>query len=263
LLSDIFTDSGLQKPESDPEKLKALRQLVYFLYKLEMPYKRSKIDKVLAEFVATDDQLSELVIPDDRVTKRARWITTDVFGLFDPRDVSPRHGPGTVATGEKPNEKHLFSRIYQAIERIYPFTEYFQFNLSQVCDDYRKYEDLELHESGTAKAVLVPKDSRGPRLISCEPLEYQWIQQGLGRRIVDHLEHHDKTKGHVNFTDQSINRELALESSLTQEWVTLDMKEASDRVSTRLITEMFKDVPVVLEALWLLDLLLRGCQMAK
>lgn len=249
LLSDVFTDSGLERPECDPEKLKALRQLVYFLYKLEMPFKPAKIDKILTEFVDTDEQLGELQIPDNQITKKARWFTTDIFGLFDPRDVKPRHGPGAVATGEKPNEKHLFSRIYAMIEKVYPFTEYFQFGLTQVCDDYRKYEDLELLESGTAKVVLVPKDSRGPRLISCEPLEYQWIQQGLGRRIVDLLESHPKTRGHVNFTDQSINRELALESSKTQEWVTLDMKEASDRVSTRLVSELFRDVPVVLEAL--------------
>jgi hypothetical protein len=53
----------------------------------------------------------------------------------------------------------------------------------------------------------------------------------------------------VNFTDQTINRELALAGSLDQEWVTLDMKEASDRVSVQLVKELFRDVPVLLDAL--------------
>jgi hypothetical protein len=249
LLSSIFTDSGLERPDADPEALRALRQLVYFLYKLEIPYDSSKTQRVIDDFIRTDDELKNLVIPTDNISKNARWFTTSVFGMFDPRSILPRHGPGAVATGEKPYEKHKFSRIYSSIERVYPFTEYFVWSLSQVVDDYQSYEDLEILETGTAKVVLVPKDSRGPRLISCEPLEYQWIQQGLGRKITSHLEAHKLTAGHVNFTNQTINRELALSASADQEWVTLDMKEASDRVSTALVKELFADVPVLLEAL--------------
>jgi hypothetical protein len=249
LLSGLFTDSGLERPDADPEVLRALRQLVYFLYKLEIPYEAAKTQKVIDDFVRTDRELAELVVPDDNITKHARWFTTSVFGMFDPRSILPRHGPGSVATGEKPYEKHKFSRIYSAIERFYPFTEYYQFSMVQVADEYHRYEELEILETGTAKVVLVPKDSRGPRLISCEPLEYQWIQQGLGRKISSHLETHKLTAGFVNFTDQTINRELALSSSADQEWVTLDMKEASDRVSVALVKELFRDVPVLLEAL--------------
>lgn len=249
LLNRVFTDIGAERPDADPEALRALRQLVYFVYKLEIPHDEATARKTVDQFVETDRELSELVVPDDEVTKYAAQFASSVFGLFDFRNVSPRHGPGSVATGEAPNEKHLFKRLYRDIERIYPFTEYFQYSLSQVCDSYKEYEALEVLDSGTAKVVLVPKDSRGPRLISCEPLEYQWIQQGLGRRIAEHLEAHRLTAGHVNFTDQRINRELALEASLTQEWVTLDMKDASDRVSLQLVEKLFQHVPYLLEAL--------------
>lgn len=249
LLRRVFTDSGLERPDADPEALRALRQLVYFLYKLEIPYDDIKNRKVIDEFVRTEVELSELTLPRDEILNYACSFATSVFWMFDPRDISPRHGPGNVATGEGPHEKHVFRRIFRDIDRIYPFTEYFQYSLGAVCDSYRQYEDLDLLESGTAKVVLVPKDSRGPRLISCEPLEYQWIQQGLGRKISSHLESHPLTAGHVNFTNQSINRDLALSASADQEWVTLDMKEASDRVSLYLVEEIFRDVPVLLEAL--------------
>jgi len=249
LLSGLFADNGVERPDADPRMLRALRQLVYFLYKLEMPYDESDTQKVLEDFVRTDAELAQLIIPQTIITDNARCIATGVFGMFDPTSILPRHGPGAVATGEKPHEKHVFSRLYRDIERIYPFTEYFQYSLMQVCDEYRGYEDLELLEAGTAKVVLVPKDSRGPRLISCEPLEYQWIQQGLGRAIVAHLEKSRWTAGFVNFTNQQINRDLALESSIDQEWVTLDMKEASDRVSVQLVKELFKYVPTLSEAL--------------
>jgi hypothetical protein len=249
LLERIFTDSGLERPDADPVFLRELRQLVYFLYKLEIPYEEKKTQKVIDLFVRTDSELKDLRVPDSKSTNYARCFTTDVFGLFDPRDILPKHGPGSVATGEKPCEKQNFSRIYKAIEAFYPFTEYYAFSLMQVCDSYHLYEDLEVLESGTAKVVLVPKDSRGPRLISCEPLEYQWIQQGLGRGVQSLLETHKLTAGHVNFTDQSVNRELALRSSIDQQWVTLDMKEASDRVSVQLVKKLFRDTPVLLDAL--------------
>ena len=249
LISRIFTDSGAEKPEADPEALRGLRQLVYFLYKLEIPYNDSKTQKVLDSFVHTDSELLQLRIPESRITEVAKQFTASVFGTMDPHEIVPRHGPGAVATGERTCEKHRFSRIYAAIERVYPFTEYFTYGLSQVCDEYHEYDRLELLETGTAKVVLVPKDSRGPRVISCEPLEYQWIQQGLGRAIVARLEAHRLTRGFVNFTNQEINRELALEGSTSQEWVTLDMKDASDRVSNELVKSLFAYCPQLLEAL--------------
>jgi hypothetical protein len=48
------------------------------------------------------------------------------------------------------------------------------------------------------------------------------------------------TRGHVNFTDQRINRKLALYGSMGAGWVTLDMKDASDRVSVPLVERLFE-----------------------
>jgi hypothetical protein len=93
----------------------------------------------------------------------------------------------------------------------------------------------EILEHGTARVVLVPKDSRGPRLISMEPLEIQWLQQGQKDVLVNALESHPLSKGQINFLNQEVNRSLALEASRHGNLVTLDMKEASDRVSTQLV----------------------------
>lgn len=250
LLKLVFVDSGHLRDQPDLGAIRALRQLAYYLYKLETPIPESKTQKVLDSFVAVDEALAGLNInADDQILETSRRFTSAVFGAFDHAEVVPRHGPGAVATGEGPAEKQDFKRLYKNIEKVYPFTEYFQYSLMHVADNYRNYEDLDELEDGTAKVVLVPKDSRGPRLISCEPLEYQWIQQGIGRKIVRHLERHRLTSGHVNFTDQTINRHLALEGSKTQEWVTLDMKEASDRVSLQLVETLFAYCPSLLEAL--------------
>jgi hypothetical protein len=234
----------------DVECLRGLRQLVYFLYKLEMPHEPERERELLDGFVTVDKTLATVSDTFDwEVLNKAALIANAVFWNFDPADIRPRHGPGAVATGEGPHEKHVFRRLYTALEGVYPFMEYFKYSLSDVCDTWVNSQNLETMETGTAKVVFVPKDSRGPRIISCEPLEYQWIQQGLGRAIVRHLETCRLTAGRINFTDQTVNQRLALQGSVDDETVTLDMKEASDRVSTELVKHIFRDVPQLCAAL--------------
>lgn len=257
--------------------IRALRQLSQFLWKLEIPYTEDQATQVALDFVSVDNALPDLdslsKSMEDTLETSARFVS-DIFdgnidrirasrycddlGRFDIYDLRPKHGPGAVATGEQTHEKHVFRRLYSQIERVYPFAEYFSYSMSAVVDTYHNWEHLETYESGTAKVVLVPKDSRGPRLISCEPLEYQWIQQGLGNKVRSFLEAQHLTRGHVNFTDQSVNRHLALvgsrmsnhtSNSTDEQWVTLDMKEASDRVSLALVERLFAGCPRVLEAL--------------
>jgi hypothetical protein len=113
----------------------------------------------------------------------------------------------------------------------------------------RPYADLLFPERGWTKSVFVPKDARGPRLIGAEPLEYQYIEQGLGRAVVDWTESHRLTAGHINFRDQQINRDLATLGSKTGEWATLDLRDASDRVSLKLVQYLWQDLPEMLDCL--------------
>jgi hypothetical protein len=250
LFSRVITPEGLVVPQVDTEYIASLRQLMDIFYKLEIAYTEDQEKVLLDQFVQVDAALDKGSNVDQEWIEETADLIRDIFASFDPTDIVPRHGPGSVATGEANHEKHVFSRIYSEIEKVYPFTEYFSYSMSAVADQWHQYESLESLESGTAKVVLVPKDSRGPRIISCEPLEYQWIQQGLGRAIVAHLEKNHITRGHVNFTDQTVNGSLALEGSKTHKWVTLDMKEASDRVSCWLVSELFAKVPTLREALF-------------
>lgn len=269
----VFDDAGVELASASARTVGAIRQLVYYLYKLEVPWTKDQENEVLTLFKDTDAALPSVLPckwddvryqsigyrqcvdeddlqPDDwRVINTASTLIGAIFGSFDHLDIRPKHGPGAVATGEANHEKHVFKRIYSGIERIYPFTEYFVGGINHLAEEVSRLESLETLKTGTAKVVLVPKDSRGPRLISCEPLEYQWIQQGLGTKIQEHLERCSYTSGHVNFTSQEVNRSLALSASIDQQWVTLDMKEASDRVSLALVELLFEKVPDLLEAL--------------
>jgi len=80
-------------------------------------------------------------------------------------------------------------------------------------------------------------------------LEYQWLQQGLGRKIMAHLEASRFTCGSINFTLQRVNQELALANSISREYATVDLKDASDRVSLKLVRRVFKSSSKLLECL--------------
>jgi hypothetical protein len=248
----VFDDQGQEKPDACPLAVGTLRQLVYLLYKLEIPPSQALKDKVVQEFLETDkalpshrdELLAKLDEGDVDQLAIARNLVTHICQGFNPYDIVPRHGPGAVATGELNHQKHRFKRLYTDLCAEYPFDGYFTSGLMHTCDEWQRWQadppkGLQVLKSGTAKVVLVPKDSRGPRLISCEPLEYQWIQQGLGNAFRHHVERRDVCRGQINFTDQTVNRKLALAGSQAGEWVTLDMKEASDRVSLALVEELF------------------------
>lgn len=241
LYERIFASDGALLSTACPNAVRDLRQLLLVYYKLELPYTKEQKDNVQAQFIHVDRSLEiERSFETDRIVGLARAIASYCFDDFDHRDIRPRHGPGAVATGETVDRKCYFRRRYACLGREYS-EEYFRPARLPT-----RRGHVERLEEGTAKVVLVPKDSRGPRLISCEPLEYQWIQQGLGRKVALHLEGHWLTRGVVNFTSQEVNRSLALQGSKSESsWVTLDMKDASDRVSLDLVRRVFDGLPVL------------------
>lgn len=241
----VFGNDGELLEEADAGAVKHLRQVCFCCYKLETPYSEETIASTLDAFVQTEE---ELELPDDRETcdilVAASYIIRDLLEGFDPKEIVCRHGPGAVATGERSSHKWVFSRKYEDIHRVYPYYEYFVVGgAPEILDRLEWYKGLERRKTGQAKVILVPKDSRGPRLISSEPLEYQWIQQGLGRKLADAAE--TRSRYRINFRDQGRNRQLALSSSITREMATLDLKDASDRVSCALVEKLFAHTGLV------------------
>lgn len=232
--------------------VRAIRQICYLAYKLEVPYTREQQQTKYDNFLLIDNSLPAL---DDKVqlsltTRRAltnaSTLIAYVLKKVNPFEVVPRHGPGAVATGEKQHEKFNFRRFYPGLDEVYGYPENFFFSYGHLCDEYESLENMEYREHKCSHATVVPKDSRGPRLISMEPLEVQWIQQGLATHLICAIEADDSpTYGYVNFTDQSTNRSLARRSSSAIEsgeetsLVTLDLEDASDRVSAWLVKQLF------------------------
>lgn len=275
LFSRIFQPNGELLPSPDASCVKSIRQITYAFYKYALPYDESQEQQVIDAFVKAENDLSDVqtkiaslqsdlysyITPDGRfspksrgdssfsskvdagllrVVREARILLSNVFARFDGSDISPCHGPGVVATGEKHSGKFHWTNVCSRITDVYPLDAYFYASAGHVCDSYTGYTAMTDYDL-PARVILVPKDSRGPRLISCEPVDFQWIQQGLRKAIYRLVESHPTTKWNVFFTDQGPNQRGALLGSSTGRYATLDLKEASDRVSLDLVRLLFPE----------------------
>jgi hypothetical protein len=266
----VFHHDGTVLLDPCAESVGILRQVLFMFYKYELPYSPIDEQEVIQKFLRTEDELtavstrlSELsdsleeyvadrdyrvkprTTPSD-VVRGARILLKGVFRHFDLDDILPSHGPGAVSTKERLWDKWTWRNVPERITEYYPLDEFYYSSLGHVCDSLQEIQSLTSNES-YAKVVLVPKDSRGPRLISEEPLEFMWIQQGLSRAIVHHVEHLRLTRYNVFFTNQQPNTFGALLGSKSGKYATIDLNEASDRVSVDLVRLLFP--PRVVERL--------------
>ncbi len=235
-----------------------VRQLSYLFYKLEVPYEKEVESACLDQFVSTDLELASFLgdVPEFSPGARDRrsWnadfnrvettvaLMRDFIGRVlcnvDPLDIRPSHGGGATACRTPNWDKYHLLRYFPKLDDVFPYSDYFFFNSSHLVDELEKLEAAP-HSDPKARVCLVPKDSRGPRIISCEPAELLFIQQGLMRKLYGTLDTHPLTRGQFNFTDQQINRYFARLGSLNDSWATIDLAEASDRVSLELVRRVF------------------------
>lgn len=226
--------------------ISAVRQLAYLYYKVESTPTEEQLASAISSFVEVDNDLMVQDLPwmDPRF-ELARRLIADLIGRDKFENfkeiLNPRHGPGAVATGERGIDKWHFKRLNPLIGQIVDFREIFHFPpfstiSSEETSEWEK--NLVIDPFPTSKLVAVPKDSRGPRLICEEPLEIQYLQQWVFQ-IFDQMIECSRYQPELSIRDQSRNQVLAAEGSITSAWSTLDLKEASDRVSLALVLALF------------------------
>lgn len=248
----VFALDGTLLDNPCENAIRAIRQLAYMFYKLEGDYPKELVNECINAFVDTDAELGAVDPYHHQhygIAYQASIIMKQLFAGFDPKEITPRPGPGVTADKVDVCERYEPHVKYLGLHRRYPYSQFFYANVRSLIPQLQVYKELPVARSGTSKLALVPKDSRGPRIICTEPHEYMWLQQGLGRAMMDRLESHHLSKGQVNFYDQTVNGELALSASRDGKYVTLDMKEASDRISMALVEAVFDECPGLLESL--------------
>lgn len=274
---DLLIEVAIQ---SSPIQAKVLRQAFLFFSKLNLPHETDATTQAYLDYVDRDRALGTLwsseyrtlIRQSDIIFHAREFITRVLAGL--PRDYSPKHGPGAVANKEE--DIHKMDFFFRPGTR-FPFDEWFYLSPTHVSDvwgfdqrckpevvrirrttirstrkGYRAQRRAGLAtsqwfdqpESGfrsCSRVIAVPKDFRGPRIISAEPKENMWLQQGIWETIADRVHTHSYTKDSINFEDQELSRADALKASITNARATIDLKEASDRIALDLVYLLFGD----------------------
>jgi len=175
--------------------------------------------------------------------------------LRDDGSLPTRHGPGTTVDGTSGNRKYLHRQWSRRLNRVLPFDRYWFFNFGELVESLGiggilDFKVVPPKEEPPVKVCFVPKTQKAPRVIAIEPVYNQYVQQGMMRVLVPTLERDKRTKGQINFSDQSINGALALSSSMTKEFATIDLKEASDRLHAAVVHLMVQSQPDVNRAVF-------------
>lgn len=218
-----------------------IRQLTLMFYKMKLPYSPDKIASTIASFRRNEEALGALNwdLVDASMLTRARRIVHRLVSRVNPRDISPRHGSGSSACGVPPYLRYGNPRYIPKLDKVYPYTEFFFSGIHGLSDNLATFQETSVLEEPVAKVVLVPKDSRGPRLISMEPRETMYIQQGLMDLLYTCIESYPNVRCQLSCVDQSRNQFLAGLASTCGSHATIDMKDASDLVSVKLVEALF------------------------
>jgi len=175
-------------------------------------------------------------------------LDEDVWQSQEKQTIVPKHGPGSTAERILGNQKYVQVEWPTRLEALFPYlgnatpNERYSYLLDRVTF-------LEPGDERPVRVVLVPKTLKTPRVIAIEPVAMMYLQQGVAEKLVEYLETDSFVKGMIGFTSQEPNQLLAKEGSLTGELATLDLSEASDRVSNQLVRVMTHRFPWVSEAL--------------
>lgn len=256
LYAKVFDiDSGAVLEDVDPLVVKDLLQIFFLLYKYEGEgMSPAHIEKARKKYVALDRKCMDNLSHRSAESIGSMYYAQIVLKQLIPEDDSfldnllPKHGPGAVSRGEKAWEKWRPKRFYKSLHQAFPYYTMWYYNGNHLVRRRREYLFLNRLYTAVSRQIMVPKDSRGPRVISAEELEYQYAQQALARALVPLLT--ERSYGRIQFLDQKLNNQrLALESSRSRENATLDLADASELVALWHILELLEERPRLLKML--------------
>lgn len=255
MLSQIFNHEtgGLADDSSDsPTIVEAVRQICLSFKKVELPCTPERERAAIQNFVDVEHELqtfcpSEAARDSFRDVASVLWDNL-VLGDLHPGMLVPRHGPGGTAERIMGNQKYVWRRWHERLESVMPFLGS-AYPLGAALESvHQEVTFVPESEEQPVRVVLVPKTLKAPRIIAVEPVCMQYTQQALQSQLYDAIERHWLTAGHVNFRDQSTNQRMAISSSTTGQYATIDLSDASDRVPRDLALEMISGAPVLRDA---------------
>jgi hypothetical protein len=248
--------SGVLVDNPSIEAILAIRQLSLLFSKVLAPCSKHRVQVAMDDYVDCDRQVKER---DKFVTKEdlsdfhriSQLLFASTFSKIDKliydEDVVPRHGPGATADKLMGNQKFRLRTWTDRLQGVFSSENYLFPNARFVHEEAVTY--LEPGAEQPVRVISVPKTQKAPRIIAVEPTCMQYMQQAILEPLIHLLESDSILKHFLGFSDQEPNQLLARIGSETGSLATLDLSEASDRVSNQLVREMVKSFPHLLRGL--------------
>jgi hypothetical protein len=256
-LDQVFNrDSGVLVTNPNIEAIIAIRQLTLVFSKILLPCSDVRLQKSMLDYVDCDRQVkeSDVLLQDSDYSDFCR-ISTLLFGktfssldrLIYDEEVVPKHGPGATADKLLGNQKFKLNTWTDRLQEVFSSENFLFPSARYVSEDGVTY--LEPGEEQPVRVIPVPKTLKTPRIIAIEPSYVQYAQQAILEPMIELLESDSLTKHFLGFSDQGPNQVMARNGSLDGQTATLDLSEASDRVSNQLVRKMVSSFPSLLKGL--------------
>lgn len=246
LWSLVFdVDSGYVLTNPNPVAIRALRQILLFNKKPKVLCSADKVEREFEKFIQTDMDLARFTLPPDRhlpllpvvMSTLFKWVINDVLKAHNDGTLEFKHSGGAVADRKDPIGKWDFDAIPDRQVDKFGFDSFFPL---------WGYQAEPLNQSIPARLIAIPKTDSAPRLIAAEPAYNQYIQQGIHTV----LKHSLKIRGLAcSYLTQEYNQTMACLGSVDGSVATIDLSEASDRVSLDLVRHAFSFSPKFVELL--------------
>jgi len=253
LVFDLNT--GILRDDYDIEAIYAVRQLTLLFSKMVLPCTPEREHEAMKQYVSCDKEVeyAESMLADSDVSEFARMgrllfgnaltkVDRDIFN----GDVIPKHGPGAVADRLTSNGKYLSRYWTRRLEEVFHVGDFL--SPSPPLDEkwYDEFDHLEPGAELPSRVISVPKTQKTPRIIAIEPSSVQYVQQGILESLTAGIAS-TIASDFISSESQEPNQLLAQEGSKGP-LATLDLSEASDRVSLRLVKALTSHNPLTQRA---------------
>jgi len=248
--------SGVLLEEPNLDAVFAVRQITMAFGKIALECSDARKKAAVDQFFQCETDLREAeskFTPTmlDEFSRVSSLLWAELFSNVDLSiyrdELLPKHGPGNTADKLVGNQKFNQRDWTRRLDKVFPHWDYLVPNYNF----YDELADVVIREPGEelpVKVTLVPKTPKTPRIIAQEPTCMQYMQQGIRELLYEGVEELDIPRTLIGFYDQTPNQRLAHEGSLYGSLATLDLSEASDRVSNQLVRRMLARHPHLFEA---------------
>lgn len=259
---DLIFDrkSGVLLDAPSIEAIRCVRQITLLCAKIEAECTPQRDQAAIDAYIKCEQDVHQWntarKLDSARCEQFARigsMLWADYFSSLDNQiwreGIVPKHGPGATADRLTSNGKYNQREWTERLERVFPHWELL-IPSESFLDEMSSVTILEPGQERPSRLALVPKTQKTPRLIAIEPTCMQYVQQGVFMAMSREARVHYYTRAFVLSDSQVPNQELAREGSTYGSLATLDLSEASDRVSYLHVAALLANHPNLFEAVF-------------